>query len=530
MTTTDTFLKALIRIVSDLPKEMTTKSRYENLLESMSAIFPIDALVLLKLKGEVLRPIAMFGLNDDAMGRRFNVEEHPRLKLALQSNEIVRFPESSDLPDPYDGLLTEYNYHQHVHDCMAVSLFIDNKLWGLLTFDSLTTGCFDSIDSEQLNTFIRLTEAAIKADERIKALQATNARHRLVSQTITIENTAEIISSSEVMDLLKDEILIVAQSHLTVLVLGETGVGKELVARQVHALSPRAKGPLIYVNCAALPENIAESELFGHKKGAFTGATSDRAGKFEIADGGTLFLDEVGELSLSVQAKLLRALQSGEIQRVGSDRNIQMDVRIVAATNRDLQKEVKENRFRSDLFHRLSVYPVTVPPLRDRGQDILLIAEFLLEQNQRRLGIEALRLTENAKKLLLSYPWPGNVRELEHTLSRAALKSISGKNNVERSGFIHDYHLDITPDNTYNRDSQLLAGQATNDGQENTHILQHDFSGSLKDAIDDFQRHYIISMLTQNHGNQAATARDLGVNRSNFYRLLKRLNVDSNES
>jgi anaerobic nitric oxide reductase transcription regulator len=267
--------------------------------------------------------------------------------------------------------------------------------------DAMQTGTFDQIDPIELRTFISLTEATVKAADRINELEVRVERGHQVARALIKEGSdVEIVGKSPVMKKLQEEIAVVAQSDLTVLIQGETGVGKELVARQVHAGSPRADYPMVYVNCAALPENIAESELFGHTKGAFTGATSDRTGKFELADGGTLFLDEIGELSLAIQAKMLRAIQSGEIQRVGSDQAVRADVRIVTATNRNLQKEVSAGRFRADLYHRLTVYPLLVPPLRERGKDVLLIAGYFLENNQRRLSVNALRLSADAKQAL----------------------------------------------------------------------------------------------------------------------------------
>jgi anaerobic nitric oxide reductase transcription regulator len=191
---------------------------------------------------------------------------------------------------------------------------------------------------------------------------------------------------------LVEEINLVGGSDLTVLITGETGVGKELVAQAIHAASPRADKPIISLNCAALPDTLVESELFGHVRGAFTGAMNDRRGKFELANGGTLFLDEVGELSLTVQAKLLRVLQSGQLQRLGSDKEHQVDVRLIAATNRDLAEEVRSGRYRADFYHRLSVYPLRVPALRDRGRDVLLLSGFFLEQNRSRMGLNSLRL------------------------------------------------------------------------------------------------------------------------------------------
>jgi hypothetical protein len=210
-----------------------------------------------------------------------------------------------------------------------------------------------------------------------------------------------------------------------VLVTGETGTGKELVAQAVHAQSGRADKPMISINCAALPDNLVESELFGHVRGAFTGALSERSGKFEQAHQGTLFLDEVGELSLPVQAKLLRVLQSGQLQRLGSDREHHVDVRVIAATNRDLAAEVRAGRMRADFYHRLNVYPLNVPPLRERDSDVLQLAGYFLEENRSRLRLGGLRLDAAAQAALLNRSWPGNVRELEHCISRAVLRALS---------------------------------------------------------------------------------------------------------
>jgi anaerobic nitric oxide reductase transcription regulator len=239
------------------------------------------------------------------------------------------------------------------------------------------------------------------------------------------EVIGEIIGESEAIAQLMHEIGVVADSELPVLLLGETGVGKELFAHRLHRLSRRRDRPLIHVNCAALPESLAESELFGHVRGAFTGATGERPGRFEAADGGTLFLDEVGELPLAIQAKLLRTLQNGEIQRLGSDRPRRVDVRVIAATNRNLREHVRDGSFRADLYHRLSVYPIPIPPLRERGNDVLLLAGRFLELNRARLGLRSLRLSVAAQDALRRYTWPGNVRELEHVISRAALKLLS---------------------------------------------------------------------------------------------------------
>jgi two-component system response regulator PilR (NtrC family) len=211
----------------------------------------------------------------------------------------------------------------------------------------------------------------------------------------------------------------VAQNRTTVLIVGESGVGKELVARAIHSKGPRASGPFVPINCGAIPDGLVESELFGHVRGAFTGATSDRAGLFKAACGGTIFLDEVGELPLAAQVKLLRAIQDRRIKPVGGNRDLEFDARIVAATNRDLSEEVKEGRFREDLFYRLNVIQIFVPPLRERREDILKLAEHFIEQHANEMGRSLLSLSKEACSYLQSYGWPGNVRELENAMERA---------------------------------------------------------------------------------------------------------------
>ncbi len=229
----------------------------------------------------------------------------------------------------------------------------------------------------------------------------------------------EILAKSAPMLEIFKTISKIADYKTTVLVVGESGVGKELVARAVHKRGNRANGPFVAINCGAIPENLLESELFGHRKGAFTDATSDRRGLFEEANGGTLFLDEIGELPLSLQVKLLRVLQEDTIRRLGDVKDLKIDVRIIAATHRDLTAEVKAGRFREDLFYRLNVLPIPIPPLRERKEDIPLLIDHFLARNNARLGTQIRGLDAEARKALIDYSWPGNVRELENTIERA---------------------------------------------------------------------------------------------------------------
>ena len=236
---------------------------------------------------------------------------------------------------------------------------------------------------------------------------------------------SNMIGHSRGMRIIFDQIRQVAKWNTTVLIRGESGTGKELIANAIHYNSPRANGPFIKLNCAALPDNLLESELFGHEKGAFTGAIAQRKGRFEQANGGTLFLDEIGEISPAFQAKLLRILQEGEFERVGGNRTQAVDVRVIAATNKDLEAEVQQGMFREDLYYRLNVMPIFPPPLRDRSEDILELARFLVHKIGRSQGRE-LSIDDSAIRLLMRHDWPGNVRELENCLERAAVMSVEG--------------------------------------------------------------------------------------------------------
>jgi transcriptional regulator with GAF, ATPase, and Fis domain len=241
----------------------------------------------------------------------------------------------------------------------------------------------------------------------------------------------EMVGQSPALEVVARQIELVAATDSTVLILGESGTGKELVAREIHRRSKRSARPLIKVNCAAVPRELYESEFFGHAKGAFTGALRDRVGRFELAESGTLFLDEVGEIPLELQAKLLRVLQEGELERVGEERTRRVNVRLVAATNRDLRAEAEAGRFRQDLYYRLSVFPVEVPPLRKRKEDVPLLADHFLRASARKAGRPKPPLTLASVQRLQQYDWPGNVRELQHVIERAVITSTGGRLNIE---------------------------------------------------------------------------------------------------
>lgn len=270
-----------------------------------------------------------------------------------------------------------------------------------------------------------------RAYTEIKQLQAQlAAESAYLQQEIKLEHNFEnIIGQSEALKYVLRRVEMVAAQDSTVILLGETGTGKELIARALHQLSSRSKRPLVKVNCAALPGELIENELFGREKGAFTGATTPQVGRFELANKSTLFLDEIGELPLELQAKLLRVLESGEFERLGSPRTFHTDARIIAATNRDLEVEVREKRFREDLWYRLKIFPITIPPLRDRIEDVPLLVDHFIQLFAKKMGIEAagLKITKSAMQALQDYTWPGNVRELMHAVESALITTVNNE-------------------------------------------------------------------------------------------------------
>jgi Nif-specific regulatory protein len=288
----------------------------------------------------------------------------------------------------------------------------------------------------------------------------------------------------------------IAKTDSSVLILGESGVGKEIIAEQIHLRSPRSKKPFVRVNCAAIPEGLLESELFGHVKGAFTNAIQTRRGRFELADGGTIFLDEIGDLSLPLQAKLLRVIQQKTFEKVGSDVSVTVNVRILAATNKDIEALVGKGEFRSDLYYRLNVLPISIPPLRQRPEDIPELAQYFLKKYSRETNKQFEGFSNEVIEAMLSYSWPGNIRELENCIERAC---VIGKNRW------------ILPEDLFLTDRRGLPAAEE--------------SRNLKTAINAFKAHFIQKVLEENHWNQTETARVLGIQRTYLSRLIKELHI-----
>ncbi len=367
-------------------------------------------------------------------------------------------------------------------------------------------GAYDFIekpfDKDRLRHLVR------RALERSVLLRENRRLQR--SRTTNVWKELGLIGDSPVMKRLFELVERVAKSDVTVLIQGESGTGKELIARAIHHLSDRSHKDLVTVNCPALPEHILESELFGYVKGAFTGATTDKMGLFQVANGSTIFLDEIGDIPLSIQTKLLRVLQEKEIRPLGSTKTIPVDVRVIASTNQDLETKIIEGSFREDLFYRLNVVTILVPPLRERGEDIVLLARHFLKKYSQQYGREELELSPEAIEFLLSQPWKGNVRELENLIKRAVLLA-SGKR--------------LTP-----FDFQDHAGSVPPASPEIfSAYLEKPYNQAKRELITFFSRRYLENLLLKTGGNVTQAARLAGLERQALQRLMRQYGLRSKD-
>ncbi|MFW5716809.1 MAG: sigma 54-interacting transcriptional regulator [Spirochaetota bacterium] len=380
---------------------------------------------------------------------------------------------------------------------LAVPMRVRNECVGVIEIINKQSGRdFDEEDRLWLEVFANQAALAIQNAKSFE--QARNEISSLRDQIATDRGYHTFIGSSKAIREKLDLVARVAQTDSSVLILGESGVGKELFAEQIHLQSKRADKPLVRVNCAALPEPLLESELFGHVKGAFTDASSNRRGRFELADGGTIFLDEIAELPLSIQAKMLRVIQQRTFERLGSSEPVTVDVRIIAATNRDIEQAVDSGAFRNDLYYRLNVLPLQIPPLRQRQEDIPELATFFLQRFRRETKKTVRGFTDAAMETLLSYTWPGNVRELENAVERAV---------VICSG---EY---IAPNDLVLQNNAVASDEGYAERP-------------LKEATTLFKKHFIEGALRSHGWNQTETSKVLGIQRTYLSRLIKELEIN----
>jgi len=359
--------------------------------------------------------------------------------------------------------------------------------------------------------------APFSAAEVVQAIERVLRGTRLDAENVLLRRQVErsyssfenIIGASPPMRRVFDTIARIAESPVDVLILGPTGTGKELIARAIHRRSTRANKPFVPVDCGAIPDNLIESELFGHERGAFTGADSRRIGLLEFADGGTIFLDELGELPLTLQAKLLRALQERKIRRVGGREELDVDLRVVAATSRDLDAMIRNGQFRQDLYYRINVVRIELPPLRDRGDDLGLLAEYFMNKHSRELGRTMTSLSSEAYQVLKNYPWPGNVRELQNVIRRALAMTKGNKLEV-----------DDLPDDVVT--AAGIRGDAANGAPQGYFQMRDDY-------VARFERQYLSDLLTRHKGDVPAAATEAKLPRGTLYRLLKNHGLDAEQ-
>lgn len=478
-------LTALTKASAAINSSLEPQEVLERIASSAASVMRAEASSVLtydKRREKLVFSAAIGPHRDKLLGKEFDA----RLGIAgkvLRSGTSVNVDDVSSSPEFFEGIdqLTKFQ----TRGLLAAPMIWQSDVVGVVeVINSVAGGQFTPNDVKLLQVFADLAAAAVRNALIVDDLRRQNRAFRAATDDDRLVGTSPAFQ--ETMKLARR----VAGTNSTVLLLGETGTGKEVLARFIHRASHRADRPFVAVNCAALPETLLESELFGHEKGAFTGAISQHTGRFELADRGTLFLDEIGELSASVQVKLLRILQEREFNRLGGTRTLSCDVRILAATNRDLKKSIEQGSFRDDLFYRLNVFPITMPPLRERREDVPALAAYFVDIAAKNLNVPKKPLDQAATARLISYSWPGNIRELANVIERAVLLCDSPVICVE----------DLPRE---------IAG-ATEPGEPGEHSLPAS------------ERAMIMHALRTCDWNQSAAARTLGISRDNLrYRIKK---------
>ena len=372
-----------------------------------------------------------------------------------------------------------------------------------LAIEAIRKGAYDYLakpfDVDELRVLVR---------NAVQAFQLRSENEQLRNELTGTSTFGQLIGSSAAMTRVYSLIEKVANTDVSVLITGESGTGKEVVAKEIHARSRSRTGPFVALNCAAMPEELIESELFGHEKGAFTGAASKRIGKFELADKGTLFLDEIGDMSLSTQAKVLRVLEEKRFQRLGGNETVSSDARIISATNKDLEREVENDKFREDLYYRLCVVNIKLPPLRERKSDIPAIAQAFCKRYSLAYRNESLNLSKSALKVMLEYDWPGNVRQLRNAIERAVVLTEGDEITLDV------LPEEITLNNLQKQSSLQVSGE-----------IEGPISSDFKEAKRDFERRYIEKCLDQTGGNITQAAALLGMHRQSLQHKIKELGL-----
>ncbi|MDR2452557.1 MAG: sigma 54-interacting transcriptional regulator [Candidatus Accumulibacter sp.] len=494
-------LSSLVAVNDDLARILHTLlrilQRHMNVVRGMVSLFEPES-------GRIFIHES-FGLSAEEAARGvYHLGEGVTGKV-VESGQPIVVPRISKEPMFLHRATNRRAAGEFEHSFLCVPILRGNKVMGTVSAERL----YDNrrlleLDAEILSILAATTAQAVEL-HLLKYMHKTaleNENRRLHQALKARFKPSNIIGNSKAMQEVYALIERVTRSRTTVLILGESGVGKELVASAIHYNSADGKGPFVRFNCAALPESVIESELFGHERGAFTGAVAQRRGRFEEADGGTIFLDEIGELTLPTQAKLLRVLQEKSFERVGGNQTIQANIRILAATNRDLAAMVRQEKFREDLYYRLNVFPITIPPLRERGDDIVALADQLADHFvshfSEEMNVDVHRISTPALSMLSSYAWPGNVRELENVIERAMV--------LADGGVIHGYHLPPSL-------QAPVIGEVTKAGQ-------------LEARMSAIEYEMIVEALKLHHGNISAAATQLGLTRRMLTLRMRRYKLD----
>jgi Nif-specific regulatory protein len=497
-------LAMLFEISQILDSSLDLRSVVEPVLEALTSSLDMlfATLTLLNRQtGDIVIESA-YGLSPTQKRRgRYKLGEGITGKV-IQSGKMAIVPRISEEPGFLDKTQARRGLNESDLSFICVPIKMGREVIGALSADKIAS---ETGPLQETARILSIVASLIAQAVRLRRT-AQEERERLMEENLRLQEElkdrfkpSNIIGNSKAMQDVYHLISQVAASDTTALLRGESGTGKELVAHAIHYASKRTSKPIIKVSCAALPESIIESELFGHEKGAFTGAVSARKGRFELAHGGTIFLDEIGDLSPSVQIKLLRVLQEREFERVGGTETIKTDVRLITATNRDLETLIEKELFRQDLYYRLNVFPIHIPPLRERRTDILLLADHFAEKYSHLSHKDVRRISTPAIDMLMAYHWPGNVRELENCIERAVLLS--------DDGVIHGHHLPPT----------LQTAEATGTAPH----------GKLDETLERVEKELILDALKSSRGNMAAAADSLGITERIMGLRVRKYDVDA---
>ncbi len=512
-------LRALEGLTHTLGGSLNVRDVFNRLADATRPILDFDVMgvALLSTSGRDLEMVAEVDtMPGEETPQRIPLE-HFSFASRVEAGEAVLIHDAQTelRPDiPGDRLIIDPGGRS----CMIVPLKFGERVGGGLYFGKRKPNWYDRLDVEiatgiAAQVVVAIQHQRLAEDQQRLALAEGRAR-RLEQRVASLKNTLDerygfdrIVGRSPS---LKEALTLaakVAPTETTVLITGDSGTGKELVARAIHTSSQRVEGPFVTLNCAALPETLLESELFGHEKGAFTGADRQKPGRFELAAGGTLFLDEVGELSQSIQAKLLRVLQDRKFERVGGTTTLHADVRIIAATNRDLERAVEARHFREDLFYRLNVFRIHLPPLRKRGDDVLLLAEHFVRELAPHMSKPEVGLSRDAREALLAHPWPGNIRELQNSIERALILSEGGLLTAAQLGIAVQAE-------------RAVASPREDASTDPTPTL-------AEQPLSEVEKRLVLDALSKAKGNKSKAAAILGITRSQLYTRLKRFGLDT---